>query len=113
MIRRFVAVTIVLLLAAVGFAFWQVNALARWAALPHAVRDDVVVKIPRGLTPAAIADKLEAAGVVTDGQRFYWYARWVRPSLDRFKSGEYSFQPDVPQSPDAVIECTLPPPQPR
>ena len=104
MIRKLLMGLLLLLAVAAGVVFWQVQQLQTWAARKHAISADTVVTIPRGAGPSEIVRLLADAGVIDDSRRLWWYARFVQPSIDRFKSGEYAFRADTPQSPDDIIE---------
>jgi UPF0755 protein len=86
-VKRFVAIFLVLLLAAAGVAVWMFN---------HHIMpmqeggEPVVITIERGTGVMAIADSLEARGVVRSGKAFYYWLRYTKMS-DKVKSGRFTF----------------------
>jgi UPF0755 protein len=88
---------LVLLAAASAFALLRMDWETPFASYP---RPGVFVDIPRGMTVAGIAQKLESAGVV----RSAWSFRLLefRHPRARLKAGEYFF--DHPESPVQVFD---------
>lgn len=88
-------------------AFWVVLAAAAlggiaygylvhvWAELPNRGRgDEVVVDVPRGTGPRALAKILESRGVVGDAWRFELYTR-LRKATPRIRAGRYLVRDDL------------------
>lgn len=89
--RAFLILAAAALLAAAAGAWMLQGAIER----PHAgFREGAVVDIPRGAGLAAIANRLETAGVVSSGRLFRWYSRW-RGLDTRLHAGEYLFDAPV------------------
>lgn len=93
--------------AAGGAVWWQHRELVRFAAAAQAVAADTVVEIPAGTGPRVVADRLLAAGVISDARLFYWNLRFLRRAAGRLRSGEYLFRAGVPQTPDQIIDRLL------
>jgi UPF0755 protein len=104
---RVLAVLFVLLLLSAGAAWWKLEQLKKFALTPFAPAADVVVNIPGKLGPKAVAEKFAEAGVVTDGQQFYWDIRFLRREAGHLKAGDYLFHAGVAQSPDEIIDRLL------
>lgn len=107
LLKGLAAVLAVLLLSAAGFAYWQYRALLQFTNTPHAVPSDVVVEIPQGTGPRGVADRLAAAGAISDAERFYWNVRFLRKDSASLRAGEYPFSPDAPQSPNDIVDRLL------
>jgi len=65
--------------------------------IPH---DSVIFEVPRGATLAAVAQKLEAAGMISDGRYLQWYGRYTGKA-NRIRAGEYLLTGDL--VPDSLL----------
>jgi UPF0755 protein len=85
---RITALAAVMGLAVVVAGLWLVYQIYQ----PHKgyPGDETFVLIPRGASPTAIGETLEANGVVRSGYVFRWYLRAVGASAS-LKAGEYRF----------------------
>lgn len=105
--RKVLLAFVLLVLAAAAVTGWQYTSLVSWSESRHAPGAEVVVEITPGTGPKTVANKLAAAGAVTDADRFYYYVRLLRRASGALKAGEYAFRPEAPQSPAEVLERLL------
>src|SRR6185312_13652991 len=96
------ALVVVLLVAA-----YELHSLEKFVVTPHAVAGETVVTIAPRTGPKAVAEKLVAAGVITDARLFYWQVRYRQRIAGKLRAGEYEFKPDAPQTPEQIIARLL------
>ncbi len=98
--RRLLAVLAVLVLLAVAAAGVVGLRFQAFVHTPFGGPGERDVEVAAGETLAELSHALEAAGVVSDGARFYLYGR-LRHADRRLKRGEYGF--DGALSPEQVL----------
>jgi len=87
----FIAILIVLVgVLAIGGGFWFLDKLKQ----PGPLAKDVTVMVPRGAGVTAIADRLQAAGVIQERAIFSAAARYYATEKS-LKAGEYKFRPQM------------------
>lgn len=79
-----------------GFEVWL------FLRLPVGTRlKSTPVEIAPGTSAMAVANHLQAEGIITDSQAFYWLCRYRR-AAHRIRAGEYAFS--FPMTPDQVLD---------
>jgi len=96
-----VGALLVLLLAGALALWWQYRTFTATSFGPPGERD---VEVPAGSSLTAVARSLEGAGVVSDGMRFFLFARLQRAER-KIKRGEYAFA--GPLTPAQVLEMLV------
>ena len=91
--NRLVIILLAVLALDLGAAVW-----ASWSMVPAGSGEEVLVKIPQGLSSTQIADSLKARGVLK-GTRLFRLA--LRLGDDNLKAGRYLFR--KPQAPGKVL----------
>jgi UPF0755 protein len=105
LLRALAVLFLLLLLGGGGAALygWQ-QTQSFLADRPAAQGEDLIVTIPRGSGPQAIARLLHEQGVVTDADRFYWFLRY-REAAPKLRAGEFRFRTD--HTPEQVLTVLL------
>lgn len=80
----------VVFLGAAGVAAYLYLDFQRFTRTPFGAAPEKAVDVPAGTTLAELAHSLEVAGVVSDGERFFIYAR-LQHADRKLKKGEYGF----------------------
>jgi len=105
LLRALFALFAVVLLVAGGVAAWGWSqAQAFLDAAPQEAGEDLVLTIPRGAGPRAIARLLRSEGVVTNADHFYYFLRY-REATPKLRAGEFQFRTD--HTPEQVLTALL------
>lgn len=89
--KVFLGIVGLALIAIIGLGIFAITFLE---STPSQAGRDAVFEIAPGSSLKAVARRLEDAGLVTSGEKFYWYGRFLKTE-NKVRVGEYAMRTDM------------------
>lgn len=103
-ILKWILIVVVLVSAAgAAGAWWYWQRLVAFGTEPVSAPRELVLEVAPKTGPKAVSEKLAASGLVTDGETFYRWLRWVKRAAGTLRSGEYGFSAGQSSTPEQLL----------